>query len=230
MSNPKLGKFIVFEGIDNSGKTTVASAIKEWLQTRSKINAVLTKHPGSTPIGYEVRQLLKHSPHDINPNAQALLFAADNSLFIHQILLPSIKQGQWVIGDRNNFISSIAYQIASGCSFDELDQVHAATLSPPEAKIDILFIFRCSWEETQRRRQQKGLQPVDRYEDQGKDYFNKLVNTYETLLETQTDRLNKFVRHPQHCYYIDATRPLPEVISEVQSRIKLHLENIVLTK
>lgn len=225
MAPQKSGRFIVFEGIDNSGKTTVASSIKEWLLTERRLNAILTKHPGSTPIGFEVRKLLKHSPHEINPNAQALLFAADNSLFIHQILLPTLQGGSWVIGDRNNFVSSIAYQIASGCSFDELDRVHAATEFPSEAKIDVLFIFKCSWEETQKRRQQKGVQPVDRYEDQGRVYFNKLVNCYEQIVETQSSRLSKFVRDLNQVHYIDANQPLTEVITEVRAKLTTYIDN-----
>ena len=138
------GKHIVLEGVDNSGKTTISQIISTWLQENYQIKTTIASHPGSTPVGQEIRKILKHSPHPINPNAQALLFAADNSMFMSQILKPSFEQGTWVISDRNNFISSLAYQIASGCTFDELDRVHEAT--PQLAKIDLLLIFRCTYE------------------------------------------------------------------------------------
>jgi dTMP kinase len=221
------GKFIVFEGIDNSGKTTVSKAVAEWLRDEYGITTVATRHPGSTPVGQEIRTLLKTSPHPINPNAQALLFAADNSMFMHQILEPALAEGNWVIGDRNNFISSLAYQIASGCSWDELDMVHAATKQI--AKIDLLLVFRCPWEESQRRRTLKGEAGPDRYEDAGREYFEKLLSCYDQLFETQEGRLSKFVETGRgsslNCRYVDASKSLEEVVSTVKSLIRNNLLN-----
>jgi dTMP kinase len=214
------GKFIVFDGVDNSGKTTVAKIIWDMLEKEYGISASLTHHPGSTPVGKEIRQLLKHSPHDINPNAQALLFAADNSMFMNQILKPNLVEGKWVLGDRNNFVSSLAYQIASGCSWDELDKIHSATAQTD--KIDLLFIFRCRWDESQRRRALKGDDTPDRYEDSGREYFEKLVNCYDRIVEEQSERLAKFVKFTGgriNCYYIDANRPLDQVLANVKEII-----------
>jgi len=230
LNHPMRGKYIVFEGVDNSGKTTIASRVCEWLIKAGR-SVVMTRHPGSTPAGKQIRALLKHSEYEIDPHSQALLFAADNSLFINQILIPTTSMGGWVIGDRNNFISSIAYQIASGCSFDQLDKVHDATICP--VKIDLLFIFRCTWEESNRRRQLK-LQTldepaVDRYEDGGRAYFDKLTRCYDRIVEEQSGRLLKFVNSvvtlaeaPQapRCLYIDATRPEDEVFEAVIGALK----------
>lgn len=224
------GKFIVFEGIDNSGKTTVSEQITAWLKEIHQIETLVTKHPGSTPIGQEIRGILKHSPHPINANAQALLFAADNSIFMEQILKPRLDEGKWVIGDRNNFISSLAYQIASGCSWDELDLVHQATKQL--ARIDLLLIFTCDYEESQRRRALKGLNEPDRYEDAGREYFDKLANCYNSLLETQESRLRRFVKEDPttsifkddvNAAYVDATLPLEEVVATVKDIIQTKL-------
>ena len=226
----KKGHFIVFEGIDNSGKTTVAKVIHKWLSREKKINTILTRHPGSTPIGQDIRRLLKHSPHPINPNAQALLFAADNSLFTHQLLIPSLKEGIWVIGDRDNFISSLAYQVASGCSIAELLKIHAATKRPREVMIDLLFIFHCGWEETRRRKQQDLLRntkvghkvEIDRYEDKDRIYFNKLVDCYEHLHEQEDFDLSRYA-HKNSLRFIDVERSLDEVIEEVKGHLEAHI-------
>jgi dTMP kinase len=221
------GKFIVFEGIDNSGKTTVSREITKWLQEDYAIKAIMTRHPGSTPIGQEIREILKHSPHPINSNAQALLFAADNSIFMNQVLKPNLEQGNWVIGDRNNYISSLAYQIASGCSWDELDKVHDATTQVH--KIDLLLVFKCDYEESQRRRALKGEEALDRFEDAGREYFDKLSACYNDILNLQYERLQKFVSRRNHlsdtrrmlpnAHYIDATLPLQDVIDKVKELI-----------
>lgn len=184
-----LGKFIVFDGIDYSGKTTITRMVSSWLSD-NKINNIITRHPGSTEIGFELRKLLKHNKSPINANAQALLFAADNSLFMHQILKPSIESGKWVIGDRNNFISSLAYQIASGCSIDELDNVHNATIQT--YKIDLLFILQCDIDELKRRKAKRNSKIYDRYENTDDDYFNKLIECYNSI--HRNHRLKKFVK------------------------------------
>jgi len=217
------GKFIVFEGIDNSGKTTVSKRITSWLQEDFNIKTLVTHHPGSTPIGKEIRHILKHSPHPINANAQALLFAADNSIFMNQVLKPNLDEGKWVIGDRNNFVSSLAYQIASGCSFDELDYVHKATKQT--AKIDLLFVFHCGYEESQRRRALKGEEGLDRFEDAGKEYFDKLAKCYGELTTTQFARLGQFVTRNglmgcnENIHDINAMQPLEDVVSEIKEII-----------
>jgi len=215
------GRFIVFEGVDNTGKTTISKIIVDWLKKEYNIDTIFTRHPGSTEVGKQLRQILKHSPHPINANAQALMFAADNSMFMHQILKPSLNEGKWVIGDRNNFISSMAYQISSGCSIHELDKVHNATLQT--AKIDLLFIFKCGWEESRRRKiiDKNETSKPDRYEDAGKEYFNNLTKCYDRIISDHA-RLSKFVQFP--IITINAEESISAVLTKVKYRIKEMLQ------
>lgn len=217
------GKFIVFEGLDNTGKSTVSKIIAIMLDAMG-IQCKLTRHPGSTEVGSELRQLLKHSPHPIPANAQALMFAADNSIFMDQILKPELEKGTWVIGDRNNFISSMAYQIASGCALDELDRVHDATKQT--AKIDLVLIFDCPVEERLRRRQLResleGKVQFDRFEDADMAYQRKLAACYKGVKD-DTARLSKFMNDPSKVKIIDASRDLDEVIASVKEVIVAEL-------
>lgn len=242
MQISKLGRAICYEGLDNSGKSTISTEVTKWLKLDHGIDAILTKHPGATEAGREIRSILKHSPYEISPNAQALLFAADNSLFMSQVLKPMIEQGKWVISDRNNFISSLAYQISSGCSFDELDKVHAATLQTYQ--IDLLFIFRCDWETAYKRKLSKVLNEPgrDRYEDGGREYFDKLSKCYDSLMSDHAHRVAKFVKPANgqftdrlaedeispvvepNVHYIDASREQFSVLNEVKSIIELNMK------
>jgi dTMP kinase len=217
------GKFIVFEGVDNSGKTTILDLTERWLRSLGK-NVIATKHPGSTPIGRELRHIIKHSEVKVDPNTEALVFAADNSAFINQVLRPNLEAGTWVLGDRNNFISSMAYQISSGVPFDDLDKIHAAIANPP--KIDLLFILKCDWETSQERKRVKMLTSTepsrDRFEDRGRGYFDKLVSCYNQLIEQHPDKLLKFVKATEtlpiqtpRCVYIDASQPISAVFKLV---------------
>lgn len=213
------GKFIVFEGLDNTGKSTVSKIVVILLDAMG-IECKLTRHPGSTEVGSELRNILKHSPHPINANAQALLFAADNSIFMDQILKPELEKGTWVIGDRNNFISSMAYQVASGCSLEELDKVHDATKMT--AKMDLVLIFDCPAEERLRRRQLResidGKVQFDRFEDADLEYQRKLAECYKGVAK-DTARLSKFMNDPSKVRIIDASRSLDEVIASVKEVI-----------
>lgn len=229
------GKFICFDGIDFSGKTTVAKMVVDWLKA-NKIDAIYTKHPGSTPIGQELRKVAKESNSSIDENTEALIMASDNSAFISQLLEPALRAGTWVIGDRNNFISSMAYQTASGCSFEQLDKVHAATaVNPP--KIDLLLIFRIS-PETHAARQKMRVKTVkDNFEDRGNSYTKKVIKAYDDMVNNV--RISKFVKCaptpivaenvngekvefmsdiPQ-CLYIDANKSVDDVYNDCRRAI-----------
>ncbi|RUM60163.1 MAG: dTMP kinase, partial [Persephonella sp.] len=69
--NVNRGKFIVFEGIDGSGKTTQAKKLYEYLKEKG-LKTVLTKEPGGTDIGKEIRKILLNKDYNIPPIAELL--------------------------------------------------------------------------------------------------------------------------------------------------------------
>ncbi|MGD1991798.1 MAG: dTMP kinase [Anaerolineae bacterium] len=101
--------FITFEGPDGSGKTTQARLLAEHLR-RGGTPVVLTREPGGTPIGDQVRGVL-HNPTnvDMTPEAEFLLYSASRAQLVRQIIFPALVAGKWVISDRY-FDSSLAYQ------------------------------------------------------------------------------------------------------------------------
>lgn len=221
-------KYIVFEGPDGCGKTTVSKMIFNWMRGDLGINADWYPQPGATDIGQVIRKLTKSTDHVIDPNTEALLMGADNSAFINQILIPKLDQGDWVISDRNNFISSLAYQIAGGCDLDHLIKVHEATATNPP-KIDLLLVFRANRDKINRNKSMRhelnnDNQP-DRFEDQDDDYTSKVLNTYENLIEDHSDLIKKFVDETEceadgirvpKAIYIDANQSLTEVFETVK--------------
>ena len=93
------GFLIALEGIDGSGKSTLASNLGRLLQENG-IPVLLTKEPGGTLLGVEVRRIVQRSPHAISPIAEAFLFAADRAQHIAQVIKPALADGQVVISDR----------------------------------------------------------------------------------------------------------------------------------
>lgn len=181
---------------------------------------IVTSHPGSTQVGKALRGILKDSTYDIDPNTEALLFSADNSAYINQILRPALEEGKLVLADRNNFISSLVYQPASGCTLDELDNVHKGISNPP--KIDILVILNVNWDTASRRMASRGIDKKDRFENQGREYFEKICSGYTNICKTHISRLYKFVRAVSfsntvqpNIHFVDATRDEDEVYKDV---------------
>lgn len=113
-SATRRGRFITLEGPDGSGKTTAARHLAEWLRTRGE-TVVLTGEPGGTPVGEEVRRLLLHLrdvSDDLDPRADALLFAAARAQHTARLILPALERGEHVVCARY-LDSSLAYQGAA---------------------------------------------------------------------------------------------------------------------
>ncbi len=102
------GVFISFEGGEGSGKSTQSKLLKEFFESEGK-TVVLTREPGGTKLGKELRDILLHTHDDVSPRAEALLYAADRAHHVETVIRPALDRGEIVITDRY-LDSSIAYQ------------------------------------------------------------------------------------------------------------------------
>jgi dTMP kinase len=102
------GMLIVIEGIDGAGKSTLAQSLAQQLQ-KDGHSVLLTKEPGGSKLGKQLRTILQTQPIPITPIAEYLLFAADRAQHIEQVVKPALEKGIIVISDRMAD-SSLAYQ------------------------------------------------------------------------------------------------------------------------
>ncbi len=101
------GLFVCFEGGDGAGKSTQVRLLAETLE-RAGRDVLVTRQPGGTPLGAQIRELVLHGEH-VSPRAEALLFAADKAHHVDELIRPALAAGRVVITDRYTD-SSIAYQ------------------------------------------------------------------------------------------------------------------------
>ena len=102
------GVFISFEGGEGSGKSTQSKLLKEYLESQGHV-VTLTREPGGTKLGRELRDILLHTHDHVAPRAEALLYAADRAHHVETLIRPALDRGEIVITDRY-LDSSIAYQ------------------------------------------------------------------------------------------------------------------------
>lgn len=105
------GKFIVFEGVDGSGKSTQIRLLADWLESEN-IEVVKTFEPGHIRE-FQVRDILLNSEKSLDPIAELFLFLADRAQHVTSVIIPALEQGKYVLCDRYIY-STIAYQGSKG--------------------------------------------------------------------------------------------------------------------
>lgn len=146
------GKFIVFEGLDGSGKTTQLERLGARLAAQYGEKAVYcTREPGESAPGLLCRKFSQKEL-ALAPEAVALLYAADRVEHIMEDLLPRIESGQTVLCDRYYF-SNFAYQILSS---DLEDLLHYNAFARRTLRPDAVVFVDVSPEECAKRRAHRG--------------------------------------------------------------------------
>ena len=142
------GLFIAFEGGDGAGKSTQVDLLREALE-RAGRTVTVTRQPGGTPLGQQIRDLVLHGDH-VAPRAEALLFAADKAHHVEMLIRPALRRGDVVICDRYTD-SSVAYQ---GAGRDlGAQEVHDLNMWAVESLVpDLTVVVDISPEEGRRRR------------------------------------------------------------------------------
>lgn len=168
--------YIVFEGLEGVGKSTISMLIKDIL-IKDKYNVVLTKEPGSTFIGNKIRKLILESE-NINPETEALLYAADRHDNMLNIVIPALNDNKIVISDRSIY-SYFAYQSARGIKKEQLEIVSNCFMKYP--KPDLIIYMDCDIKEMYHKNKNK-----DRIESEPIEFFYKVNEYFKKYLDVPT--------------------------------------------
>jgi dTMP kinase len=172
--------FIVFEGIEGSGKSTQAGLLAEWLAGRGMAH-VLTREPGGTQVGEEIRRALLHGG-DVPPRTELLLMLAARAAVVDQVVRPALHSGRIVIADRYE-MSSFAYQAyGRGLGLDEVRGANA--FATTGLRPDLTIVLDVDPQEGVARRERAGA-AADRIESAGAEFHLEVARAYRLLSETE---------------------------------------------
>jgi dTMP kinase len=195
------GYFISFEGIDGAGKSTHIDAFAMLLKERYPAReVVMTREPGGTQLGEQLRALLLDAP--MNLETEALLMFAARREHIAQVIEPALSAGKIVISDRFTD-ASFAYQGGGrGLSLEKLNDLERWVQGRPDGSLlqpNLTFLFDLPGSVAEARRSK--VRAPDKFEKMDLDFFEKVRQEY----------LRRAKADPSRFYLVDATRT-PEVI------------------
>jgi len=194
------GKFITFEGIDGSGKSTQLRMLAGDFRARG-IDCLTTCEPGGTQLGRRLREAFLETEETVAPMAELLSFAADRAQHVEFLIKPMLAEGRVVISDRYAD-ATLAYQ-GAGRGFTERQVNHVIELATGGLKPDLTLFFDITVEEAVRRM-------VTRDETQAKR--NRMdEETAEFYTRVREAYLGIAKREPRRFRIIDAMRPVEEI-------------------
>jgi dTMP kinase len=203
------GLFISLEGTEGSGKSTQIRLLEARLLEMGLRVATL-REPGGTPIGEEIRHILKHSPANksMTPETELLLMNASRAQLVREVIEPSLSSGEIVLCDRF-YDSTIAYQ-GYGRGLDLTQAQAMIDFAIGSVKPDITFFLRGPMEVSEartaaRKSAGQGTQERDRFEEEERAFYERVERGFEAITAGNPDRIR----------IIDGTHPVEKVSEEI---------------
>ena len=197
-------KFITLEGIEGSGKTSSLKSITDLLDKKN-ISYVVTREPGGSSIGKELRAILLDPETEISPEVELMLMLSDRKDHVEKIILPNLEKGNWVVSDR--FMdSSIAYQ-GGGRQLDKKLIISLSEyLNLPQP--DLTLLFDLPVETSLSRVKARG--ELDRFEKEELEFHKRIRNTYLDLAKNNSNRIK----------IIDSSEKIESMLNNVKQAIE----------
>jgi dTMP kinase len=210
-------RFITFEGVDGSGKTTQLKALENHLVARGR-SCISTREPGGTSLGRLIRQaLLEDGKQPIVSPAELFLYLADRAQHVQEVILPALEKGKMVLCDRHTD-STLAYQgYGRGIELGLLRSLN--DIASQGLKPDLTLLFDCPVEIGLSRTVQRQSQAAskqsreDRFEREKIEFHEKVRKGFLELAGAEPERFR----------IIDAARSAAEVGREIKKIIDQEL-------
>lgn len=187
------GLFITFEGSEGCGKSTQVTLLVERLR-KLGYSVRLTREPGGTPIGEEIRHTLKHSPANtaMTWEAELLLMNASRAQLVREFIRPALDRGDIIISDRF-YDSTTAYQ-GHGRQLNLATVQRIIDFAVGDTRPDLTLLFTVPREvSADRLRSRQATLPFvrDRIEEGDRAFFERVAHGYEALALAEPQRIKK---------------------------------------
>lgn len=188
------GRFITFEGLDGSGKTTQIRRLSAWLE-RNGHATVVTRQPGGTTTGDRIREILLDAKNaHLAPTTEMALMFADRAQAIEQVIHPGLDAGKVVLCDRYTD-SSEAYQGGGReLGSDTILAMHRLVCGNLQPDLTILLLpgFEASLARARRRNTRDEAQTgknEGRFEAEQDAFFRRVWEKYCEIAEREPQRV-----------------------------------------
>jgi dTMP kinase len=207
------GKFITFEGIDGSGKSTQLRMLAYELESRGT-DIIVTCEPGGTPLGRALREAFLETWEPVAPMAELLSFAADRAQHVEMLIKPAVAAGKVVISDRYAD-ATYAYQ-GAGRGFPEDKVLNVIDLATGGLKPDLTLFFDITVDEAVRRMaaREEVHTKKNRMDVEPEEFYLRVRDAY----------LGIAAREPERFRIIDAQRPEDAIHNDVMEMITAFLQ------
>ncbi|WP_233193111.1 dTMP kinase [Cryobacterium sp. Y29] len=199
------GLFITLEGGDGSGKTTQAQLLSDWLEERGR-TVVRTREPGGTDLGTRIREIVLHHRGEVDPRAEALLYAADRAQHVGTKLRPALARGDVIVQDRY-LDSSVAYQGAGRVL--GATEVRDLSLWAAEGLLPDLTVLLDLDSRAARARLDADDKVFDRLEAEKNDFHARVRGAFLELAAAEPDRF----------LVLDAAAPAADIAARIRTRL-----------
>ena len=199
------GLFITFEGGDGTGKSTQVRLLTQWLVEQGRA-VVTTREPGGTEVGTALREIVLHHRGEVDPRAEALLYAADRAQHIGTLVRPALERGDVVVQDRY-IDSSVAYQ-GAGRVLDAAEIKRISLWATGDLIPDLTVLLDLPGDVARERLAQEH-KTFDRLENEHDDFHERVRAGFLALAAAE----------PQRFLVVDAAQEIDEIAHVIRDRV-----------
>lgn len=198
------GLFVTFEGSEGSGKTTQIDRLVSRIEAVGR-EVVVTREPGGTEIGEEIRHLLQHSAagKDMCPATELLLFAASRAQLVREVIIPSFEGGKVILCDRFLDSTTVYQGVARQIAADPVNAINRFAVGDIMPNLTVVLDVPAEVGLKRVRHRPSGL--PDRMEQENIDFYHKVREGYLVLAKSFPDRF----------MVVDGTLPPEEIEKEI---------------